>query len=211
MSNRVGVRIYLTVGFGDEPSVDFRVGAMTAQRAPDGTPFVTAQIRNTGGRALDISGELMLRDGPAGLTAGPFVIDSALALAPDELREVTVTLDPELPAGPWTASLEAVSGLLVRRAEATITFPEAAGTAAEPAPSEIIGGTDGDGNDISEQLRQQRRTLLPIAAFLILLALVMLFLLLWWQRRDEDDEEDHAGPVGVANDDGDRRSEEHPR
>lgn len=190
VANRVGIRLYLSVGTGNEPPVDFTIGSLTAARDAEGVPVVTTQLRNTGGRALDIGGELFLSDGPAGLDAGPFAADGTIALAPGEAASMTITLDSELPDGPWLARVVAQSGLLERTAEAEISFPTGAGEEAPPAASETIGGTDEDGNDISERLRGQRRALLPLAALLILLALGALWLMLMWKRRqDEEDEE----------------------
>ncbi len=70
-TNRVGVRMYLSVGAGGEPASDFEVSALQGQRAADGSPVVVATVRNTGARALDLGGELRLANGPGGLSAGP--------------------------------------------------------------------------------------------------------------------------------------------
>ncbi len=69
--NRVGVRIYLSVGHGGAPASNFAITSLTATRSAHGQPMVRAQVRNTGGRALDITGSLRLAQGPGGLTAGP--------------------------------------------------------------------------------------------------------------------------------------------
>src|SRR4051812_15936506 len=50
----VGVRIYLSVGKGAVKS-DFALTKLTASRLDDGRPLVTATVRNTGERALDMS------------------------------------------------------------------------------------------------------------------------------------------------------------
>src|SRR4051794_41395659 len=39
-----------------------------SKRLATGEPAVTAMVHNTGGRALDMSGELILKNGPGGLT-----------------------------------------------------------------------------------------------------------------------------------------------
>lgn len=204
IANRVGMRVYLSVGTGEEPPVDFRIGSVTAAKDSDGVPVVNARLRNTGGRALDISGDLSLSEGPAGLTAGPFPFDDLVSLRPGDIGDITFRLDPELPNGPWLATITAQSGLLERTAEAEISFPSSAGQEAAPAESETIGGSDAEGNDISERLRGQRRALLPLAAILILFALGSLWLMLMWKRR-EDDEADRAqevakAPTGVSGD-----------
>jgi hypothetical protein len=65
--NRVGIRIYLSVGPGGEPTSAFTIESLTASRLSDGRPMVQAQVHNTGGRALDMQGYLRLSDGPDGV------------------------------------------------------------------------------------------------------------------------------------------------
>jgi hypothetical protein len=123
--SRVGIRIYLSVGPGGEPASDFAIDSVTAERDSNGTPVVKAQVRNTGGRALDLAGELALTEGPGGLSGGPFTAEIGTTLAVDQSAPVTVLLDEELPNGPWKATLSLKSGLLERSASAEITFPDA--------------------------------------------------------------------------------------
>ncbi len=123
--NRVGIRIYLSVGPGGEPASDFSITSLTAKRNSDGTPVVTAEVRNTGGRALDLGGELRLSDGPGGLSGGPFSAELGTTLGVDAVAPVTVALDKQLPNGPWQAHLVLKSGTLERSASAEIIFPEA--------------------------------------------------------------------------------------
>lgn len=121
--SRVGIRIYLSVGPGGEPASAFEIESFTAQRDPSGAPVMAATIHNTGGRALDLNGELTLRDGPGGLSTGPFPVTLGTTLGRGETEPVTVELDQQLPDGPWEAHLEVTSGLLTETAQATITFP----------------------------------------------------------------------------------------
>lgn len=121
--NRVGIRIYLSVGPGGAPAADFAVDSLTATRTADGRPMVVATVHNTGGRALDMSGALRLQDGPGGLNAGPFEANLGTTLATDTIERVTIYLDERLPAGPWNAQITLRSGLVERSAHATITFP----------------------------------------------------------------------------------------
>jgi hypothetical protein len=123
--NRVGIRIYLSIGPGGAPAADFTVDSLTASRTADGRPTVVATVHNTGGRALDMSGTLLLRDGPAGLNAGPYDATLGTTLAVDATEPVTINLDELLPAGPWNAQITLRSGLVERSARATITFPAA--------------------------------------------------------------------------------------
>jgi hypothetical protein len=122
--NRVGIRLYISVGPGGPPAVDFRIESLTAQRAADGRPTVLAAVHNTGGRALDMNGTLQLLGGPGGLSAGPFPASLGTTLAIGDTELVTIALDARLPAGPWDARITLRSGLVERAARATITFPE---------------------------------------------------------------------------------------
>lgn len=127
--NRVGVRVYLSVGRGNPPPSDFTIDSITAQRSPSGQQIVLAQVRNTGGRALDLGGDMRLTRGPGSLSAGPFKVQVGTTLLPGDSGPVTVGLDEQVPDGPWRARIRLESGLTKRAAEATITFPTTVGTA----------------------------------------------------------------------------------
>jgi hypothetical protein len=124
-ASRVGIRIYLSVGPGNGAPADFRITSLTAARDAQGNPQVSAVVTNTGGRALDITGELTLSKGPGGISAGPFGAQKALTLVPGRDGTVVTTLDPALPNGPWNAQLHLKSGLIEHEAAAGITFPDA--------------------------------------------------------------------------------------
>ncbi len=124
-ANRVGVRVYLSVGPGNGAPADFTITSLTPSRSAEGDPQVSALVTNTGGRALDITGDLSLSSGPGGLSAGPFTVKTATTIAPGNNQNVTFTLPRELPDGPWTAGIKLRSGLLEREASAPVTFPEA--------------------------------------------------------------------------------------
>ena len=66
--NRVGIRLYLSIGPGGPPAANFTIGSVTAKRTRDGHPMVLATVHNTGGRALDMNGTLRLREGPEAST-----------------------------------------------------------------------------------------------------------------------------------------------
>jgi hypothetical protein len=121
--SRVGIRMYVSVGPGGAPAADFAIASLTAERTGDGRPTVVATVRNTGGRALDMSGDLRLSGGPGGLGAGPFPATLGTTLAIGDTEPVTVTLDRQLPAGPWNAVVTLRSALVEHRADATLTFP----------------------------------------------------------------------------------------
>ncbi len=130
--NRVGIRLYLSVGLGGSPAADFTIDSLTAFRSADGRPMVLASVHNTGGRALDMSGTLVLSGGPGGLSAGPFPAPLGITLGIGDTEPVTIALDTQVPAGPWDARITLRSGLLERTARATITFPT---TGTSPAVS----------------------------------------------------------------------------
>jgi hypothetical protein len=134
--SRVGIRLYLSVGSGGAPAPDFTIDVMTASRSSDEKPVVSATVKNTGGRALDMTGELRLSAGPGGLSAGPFPADLGTTLAIGATQPVSVTLDGRLPAGPWDASITLKSGLTERTVEATLTFP--ASGAARPVDTREV-------------------------------------------------------------------------
>lgn len=121
--NRVGIRIYLSIGPGGAPAADFTIDSLVAERSPEGEPTILATVRNTGGRALDMNGTLELTGGPGGLSAGPFLATLGTTLAIGDTEPVAIALDAALPNGPWDAWITLRSGLLVREARATITFP----------------------------------------------------------------------------------------
>lgn len=174
--NRVGLRIYLSVGEGEEPASDFEISALTAARLEDGSPVVEATVENTGGRALDMSGELALANGPGGISAGPFEATLGTTLGVGQVAPVQVVLDPEIPHGPWDARLVLRSGPTEREAGATITFPDSAGASGAPM---AVEGEPGRGGGSENALK-----LLALA----LLLLVLLALFLVWRRRREDEE-----------------------
>ena len=79
-----------------------------------------------------MSGVLNLSAGPGGLRAGPFAATLGTTLGIGDTEPVTVSLDKQLPAGPWIAEIALASGLVQRSAEARLTFP---GTgSASPVP-----------------------------------------------------------------------------
>jgi hypothetical protein len=138
ITSRVGVRVYLDVGPGGAPKSDFAVDSLQASRNKDSKAEVTAQVHNTGMRALDITGSLTLRDGPGGQQGGPYPAKLGTTLAPGQTEPVIIPIDEAITDGPWTAQLSLSSGLLERRVQAGLTFPSAPGTAAPPVDVEKL-------------------------------------------------------------------------
>jgi hypothetical protein len=122
--HRVGIRVYLSVGAGNEPASDFTIGDPTIQRRDaDGLLVATAPVENTGGRAVDISGEMTLSDGPNGLDAAPLSPEEQVTLAPGEAGTVTFPLADDLPGGDWSSRVELRSGEVERVRESRVTTP----------------------------------------------------------------------------------------
>jgi hypothetical protein len=121
--NRVGIRMYLSVGSGGGPQSSFTVGPLTAGRSTSGEPLVLAEVHNSGQGTIEISGTLALSDGPGGLRAGPFATPHGTIITPGVSKPIIVQLHSGLPRGPWRADLSLTSGLLQHSAAATITFP----------------------------------------------------------------------------------------
>lgn len=186
--SRAGLRVYLSVGPGSEPPTSFRLDSFAPRLDDDGTPAVTVETCNDGGRALDLTGDLQLADGPGGTSAGPFATDGATTLAPAECGTVEIALRKDLPKGPWKATVTLRSGRRQQQAEATITFPTEKGTVAPPVaakPKEVTGTTGG-------------RLALLLALLLLLLALGLLLWLLWRRRKKKKEEEATEAQEKVA-------------
>jgi hypothetical protein len=123
LANRVGIRMYVSIGPGGAAPSNFQVGAITARRSALGQPFVVATVHNIGQRTIAISGSLTLSNGPGGVRAGPFPVKLGPPLGPGRSRSVAVRLDKLLPRGPWRAQLRLQGRSIRRLVEATITFP----------------------------------------------------------------------------------------
>ena len=141
VASRVGVRIYLSVGSGGEPPTDFELPAFRPVRERDGRPAIEIDGCNTGGRAIDLTGEVELSNGPGGIKAGPFPTPNATTIAPDDCHTFTIPLDKELPLGPWDATAKLRSGEEERTAEARITFPKDAGERGKKVETKQVTGT----------------------------------------------------------------------
>jgi hypothetical protein len=128
--NRVGIRMYLSIGPGGAPVSNFAIGTLTADRSAADEPLIVARIRNTGRRTIDIGGTLTLSQGPGGLSTGPIPVRLATAVSPGDSEALTVRLDRRLPRGPWHARLRLKSGFVERSVAATIRFPSPAAPAA---------------------------------------------------------------------------------
>ncbi|WP_424706746.1 hypothetical protein [Kitasatospora acidiphila] len=134
--NRTGIRVYLSVNGNNPPAPKFAIDSMTAQRDPNGRAIVQAQVHNTGGRALDLTGTLKLAQVNGQLSAGPYTVALGTSLAPGQSEPVTALVTDPVEDGPWKATFELRSGLLDETYHAQITFPHATG-AAPAVPAQL--------------------------------------------------------------------------
>jgi len=138
--NRVGIRMYVYVG-GNNPATSFTVETLTGQRNSGGHPLVRAQVHNTGGLAVDLSGTVTLSSVTGGLTAGPYPAQLGTTLAPGQSEPVWFVPASQVTDGPWNATVTLNSGLTHEAYRAKITFPRGPGTApaaaARPAASSL--------------------------------------------------------------------------
>ena len=172
--NRVGPRVYLSVGPGGEPRTDFVIESLAAERNEADKQVVKATVRNTGGRALDLSGNLRLLNGPGGLSAGPLDAKLGTTLAIGATAPVVIELTTEVPDGPWLGRLELRSSTTVRTAEATITFPSNAGTTSPPVAAQPVEGKPSSSSSLP--------LVLAVVGGLLLLGIVVLVFLLTRRR-----------------------------
>jgi hypothetical protein len=136
--NRVGIRMYVYVG-GTNLATSFTVNTLTGQRNSGGHPLVRAEVHNTGGRAVDLSGTLTLSSVTGQLTAGPYSAQLGATLAPGQSEPVWFVLTSQITDGPWNATATLHSGLNQQAFRAMITFPRSQGTG-PPAAARPAGG-----------------------------------------------------------------------
>ncbi|MEA3076332.1 MAG: hypothetical protein QOF60_1240 [Actinomycetota bacterium] len=166
--NRVGIRMYLSVGAEAEPPTAFRLSSFSPSLAPDGRPGIAIAACNDGGRAVDLEGDVALTGGPGGTSAGPFNSEGATTLGPAQCGTVAIKLTAGLPRGPWKARVRLHSGAVVRESEALLSFPANVGVAPPVKATAVVTGT-GWG-----------RLLASVAALGLLLAALASFLV--WRR-----------------------------
>jgi hypothetical protein len=136
---RIGIRIYLAVGQGGAPPTRFKITSIVGHRTAKGRLLLTADVHNTGGRAVDLSGTAKLTDGPGNISAGALTLQRVITLAPGQSGIVTFIPSRLLPLGPWLATVHLVSGLNTSAASATISFSNHAATTAWIGTAAMIG------------------------------------------------------------------------
>lgn len=142
--NRVGVRLYVAVG-GDNPAPDqFAADSFTAERVTGVGLVLSARIENTGGRALDLTGSLVLESDDR-VRAGPYPIEPGTTLAPGDSGSVRAVIPHSVDDGRWHVTLDLTSGELTRSftGDVTITSDRAVTTPIEsglPLPAALALG-----------------------------------------------------------------------
>jgi hypothetical protein len=119
---RVGIRIYLAVGQGGAPPTVFAIASMTGSRSATGQPSLVVHVDNTGGRAVDLSGTVRLTGGPGDSSAGPFLGQQIVTLAPGQSGNMSFAPPKALPDGPWQAQATLISGITTSVATGTVRF-----------------------------------------------------------------------------------------
>ena len=120
--DRIGVRIYLAVGQGGAPPTNFAIISITGHLSAKGQLSILADVDNTGGRAVDLSGTASLTGGPGGTSAGPFPARQIITLAPGQSGTMSFTPPKTLPHGRWQAKVTVVSGITTSTGTQTIQF-----------------------------------------------------------------------------------------
>ncbi|MGW9030500.1 hypothetical protein ACWGQ5_41790 [Streptomyces sp. NPDC055722] len=113
---------------------------MAAERDRSGRAIVKAQVHNTGGRALDLSGTLDLTKAKGTINAGPYPVQLGTTLAPGQSETVTVLVTAQVANGPWKAALRLKSRLYDEIYRARITFPRHTGHGRPARAHAIVGG-----------------------------------------------------------------------
>ena len=121
--NRVGIRMYVSIGPGGAPPSQFAIGSLRAMSSTTGSRLLVVNIHNSGRSTLELSGTVTLSNGPGRLSAGPFPVKLGLALAPKDTKRMTMRLDKQLPRGPWRIELRLTNGLVAHTAVTTLKFP----------------------------------------------------------------------------------------
>lgn len=123
--NRVGVRIYLAVA-DRPPRSDLALESLTASRDSAGRAQIEVTVRNAGRREIEPSGTIAVRGG----SVSP--MPPRLALVPGARGTMVAALPGSVAGGPVALTVEVQANGVSRRADATVQFPDGAGTRADP-------------------------------------------------------------------------------
>jgi hypothetical protein len=127
---RVGIRMYLAVTRGGAPPTRYEITSITGRWLASGQPLVVARVKNTGGRAVDLSGTLRLAGGPGHTRGGPFPAQKIATVAPGQSWDLTFAPPRSLPEGSWRATVSLVSGLTTATGTVTVQLSRPSGAPA---------------------------------------------------------------------------------
>jgi len=120
--NRVGIRLYLDIGPGGAPPTEFTVTGLAAGPRSGTWPTVTANVTDTGQRALDLTGAMTLSNADGSVKAGPFQVQGGITLLPGHVAPVTVVINRALPTGTWNADLKVTADTTTREVKGTVVL-----------------------------------------------------------------------------------------
>ncbi|AOX66286.1 hypothetical protein BJK06_11440 [Curtobacterium sp. BH-2-1-1] len=129
MVSRVGVRSYVAVSGPAALRTAFRVSEPRVGPSGD-ERTVLADVRNTGERAVDLTGTLVLADGPAGAVLPSITGDRPRTLAPGQRAALTFTVPAAVAPGTWLARIAVTDGVTTERTAGSIALPSASPRAA---------------------------------------------------------------------------------
>jgi hypothetical protein len=130
---RVGIRVYLAVTRGGVPPTKYEITSITGRRLASGQPLIVARVKNTGGRAVDLSGTVGLADGPGRTRSGPFPAQKIVTIAPGQSWDITFAPPRSLPEGSWRATVSLVSGMTTATGTVSVQLVPLAATPSGPS------------------------------------------------------------------------------
>lgn len=139
--NRVGVRMYLSVGEGAAPRSSVRIDDVTPRRDDSGRAVLDVRTSNVGGRAFDAIGEVMLEEEGAGGSRRVGPAHFGGTSAPGTRSTAAATWEGDVPAGPWRATVTVTANGVRERATAVVRFPSRSGTTGVAQRAEPVRGS----------------------------------------------------------------------
>lgn len=130
--NRVGIRVYLSIGDGERPAIEAAATTITATRLDDGGSRLSIALTNNGGRAAELAGRVELtRAGRSEPVVLP--LDGAVALAPGEEAALATGPSDDVTDGEWDATVALHVNGVEQLARGTVEVPGELGAEGEPA------------------------------------------------------------------------------
>ena len=118
IANRVGVRVYLSVGSGDASPPDFTISNLRLDTSAD-TAELRAEVANTGSTAVDLTGAATLTSVGGAMTLGPLPSEM-LTLAPGQAGTAVFRIPNTPTEGTWSTQATLTSGIVSRTAHGDV-------------------------------------------------------------------------------------------